>query len=138
MPNIVITNNSTNGVVISDPVFEDELAVYQEQNIAVYAASSLHFSLLGARFEHYRQHPGEDNEYITEMDVENAVRVNEIARKYNISLPTMAQRYLFSMEEATRVVIGARKISQIHHTIDDWKQGALSEPVFEEITDAII
>jgi hypothetical protein len=33
--------------------------------------------------------------------------------------------------------MGARKISQITSTIEDWKQGALEEGIFNEITLAI-
>ncbi len=117
--------------------FEEEIAIYQKENIAVYAASALHFSLLGNRFDTYTQTPPTDTEYITEKEIRNAIQVNDIAKKYNIPLATLAQRYLFSIAEATRVVMGARKISQIQSTIEDWKQGALPQEIFDEITTAI-
>jgi aryl-alcohol dehydrogenase-like predicted oxidoreductase len=117
--------------------FEEEIGLYQQQNMAVYAASALHFSLLGNRFETYTQTPPVGDEYITDRDIQNAIRVNDIAKKYGLPLPTLAQRYLFSMAEATRVVMGARNISQIQNTIDDWRQGALPEEIFNEITRAI-
>jgi predicted aldo/keto reductase-like oxidoreductase len=53
-------------------------------------------------------------------------------------LPTLAQRYLFSMEEATRVVMGARNMSQIQNTFQDWQQGGLSETIFNEITNVLL
>lgn len=118
--------------------FEEEVKLYKAENIAVYAASALHFSLLGNRFETYTQNPPTDTEYITDKEIRIAIKVNQIAKKNNISLPTLAQRYLFSIEEATRVVIGARRIYQIENTISDWKQGALSEDIFNEITNAIL
>ena len=118
--------------------FEEEVALYQQQKISIYAASALHFSLLGNRFEQFIQNQPIDNEFILEREIKNAIQVNEMAKKYGISLPTLAQRYLFSMEEATRVVMGARKINQIKNTIEDWKQGALPEHIFNEITEAII
>jgi aryl-alcohol dehydrogenase-like predicted oxidoreductase len=117
--------------------FEEEIDLYQKENIAVYAASALHFSLLGNRFETYTQTPPTDTEYITAKEIAAANRVNDIAKKYGIPLATLAQRYLFSIQEATRVVMGARKISQITSTIEDWKQGALEEGIFNEITLAI-
>ena len=118
--------------------FEEEMALYQQQNMAVYAASALHFSLLGNRFELFTQNPPTDNEYITEREIRNAIQVNDIAKKYKIPLPTLAQRYLFSMEEATRVVMGARNIRQIQNTIADWQQGALPENIFNEITNVLV
>ncbi len=118
--------------------FDAEIPLYEKENIAVYAASALHFSLLGNRFDTYTQNPPTDNEYITATEIRHARTVNDIAKKYGIPLPTLAQRYLFSMKEATRVVMGARKINQIKNTIADWRQGALPEAIFEEITQAII
>ena len=117
--------------------FDEEISIYQQQNIAVYAASALHFSLLGNRFETYTQTPPNDTDYITDKEIQAAIRVNEIAKKYDIPLATLSQRYLFSIAEATRVVMGARKISQIKSTIDDWQQGALPEAIFNEITNTI-
>lgn len=114
--------------------FEEEIGIYQAQNIAVYAASALHFSLLGNRFEPYTQTPPTDNELITHVEIRNAIAVNEIAKKYGMPLPTLAQRYLFSIGQATRIVMGARNIKQIQNTINDWQQGALSKAIFDEIT----
>ncbi|AQG80721.1 aldo/keto reductase [Spirosoma montaniterrae] len=117
--------------------FDEEVGLYQQQNIAVYAASALHFSLLGNRFETYTKQPPVGDDYISDRDIQNAIRVNEIAKKHGLPLPTLAQRYLFSMAEATRVVMGARTIPQIQNTINDWRQGALPEEVFDEITNTI-
>jgi aryl-alcohol dehydrogenase-like predicted oxidoreductase len=117
--------------------FDNELPALLERNIAYYAASSLHFSLLGNRFDTYTKTPPTDTEYIGNQEISNAIAVNEIAKKYGIPLPTLAQRYLFSIQEATRIVMGARKINQIESTIDDWQQGALPEYIFDEITSAL-
>jgi aryl-alcohol dehydrogenase-like predicted oxidoreductase len=118
--------------------FEEEMAIYERENMAVYAASALHFSLLGNRFEPFTQNPTTDNEYITEREIANAKRVNDIAKKYKMPLPTLAQRYLFSIKEATRVVMGARNIQQIQNTINDWQQGALPKKIFNEITKVLL
>lgn len=117
--------------------FDDEIPRYRREGIAVYAASALHFSLLGNRFGAFTQNPPVGDEYIGEREIRNAIRVNEIAKKHGLPLPTLAQRYLFSIAEATRVVMGARKIDQIQATIADWQQGALPEAVFDEVTKAI-
>ncbi|KAA9036087.1 aldo/keto reductase [Ginsengibacter hankyongi] len=119
--------------------FEDILPKTIPQHISFYAASSLHFGLLGNRFEHFvaQGNKGyEDN--ISLKDIERAVRVNALALRNEIPLAELAQRYLFSVEEATRVVMGARKLSQVTDTVSCWKVGALSKSLFDEITQIIL
>src|ERR1022692_560512 len=58
--------------------FRDILPITIPQNIAFYAASSLHFSLLGNRFEKFVANGNkgyEDN--VTQKDIENAIKVND-------------------------------------------------------------
>jgi len=117
--------------------FNGEIQTYQQEGIAYYAASALHFSLLGNRFEKYKKE-GVDGEWITQLDLENATRVKAIADTYDMSLATLSQRYLFSIKEADRVVMGARTPAQIKATIDDWNAGKLSEEIYNEVTDCII
>ena len=76
-------------------------------------------------------------ENIAISDIETAVLINELAVKIGMPLSEMAQRYLFSIAEATRIVIGARKLNQIINTISSWNAGALSYPQFNEITQII-
>ncbi|WP_152286826.1 aldo/keto reductase [Flavicella marina] len=118
-------------------VFNGDIQQFSKEGIAYYAASALHFSLLGNRFQKYLDE-GVDGEWITENDVKNATAVNNIATEINMPLATLAQRYLFSIKEADRVVMGARTPAQIKATIADWKQGKLSEEIFDRITNAII
>ncbi len=117
--------------------FKDILPVTQKEHILVYAASALHFSLLGNRHEQFvKEDPGYAE--ISTTDIQNAIHVYKIAARNNMPLATLAQRYLFSIEEATRVVIGARNINQIQSTISDWKAGALPEALFNEINEVIL
>ncbi|WP_111708974.1 aldo/keto reductase [Lutibacter citreus] len=117
--------------------FNGEIQKYQKEGIAYYAASALHFSLLGNRFDTYKNE-GVDGEWITQQDLENAFRVKTVADKYGMSLATLSQRYLFSIKEADRVVMGARTPEQIKATIDDWTAGKLSEEIFNEVTNCIL
>ncbi|UII75365.1 aldo/keto reductase [Flagellimonas sp. HMM57] len=118
-------------------VFEGEIQKYKGQEIAYYAASALHFSLLGNRYEKYQQN-GADGQWITKFDLTNAKKVKAIADRKKMPLATLAQRYLFSIKEADRVVMGARNLVQIKSTIEDWKLGKLDPETFEEITSAIL
>ncbi|WP_109830992.1 aldo/keto reductase [Reichenbachiella versicolor] len=117
--------------------FEGQVQQFQEEGIAYYAASALHFSLLGNRYEQYLK-DGVDGEWITESDLANATKVKAIADRLDMPLATLAQRYLFSIKEADRVVMGARNLEQIQSTISDWKLGKLDEETFEEVTDLIL
>jgi aryl-alcohol dehydrogenase-like predicted oxidoreductase len=116
--------------------FEDILPICKKENIFVYAASSLHFSLLGNRYQQFiQQHPGYAE--ISRSDVQNAFVVNKIAKRLGMSLPSLAQRYLFSIAEASRIVVGASTMEQVAHTLNDWNAGALPEDIFNEITTLI-
>ena len=117
--------------------FKELLPVVKQENIMVYAAAALHFSLLGNRFEQFVKRDL-CYEEVSETDIRNAIEVNELANKNDLPLATLAQRYLFSIEEASRVVIGARKINQIQSSIKDWEAGALPEAIFNNITDVIL
>lgn len=118
-------------------VFNGDIQQFHKEEIGYYAASALHFSLLGNRFQKYLDE-GVDGEWITEKDVQNAIEVNKIAQEIEMPLATLAQRYLFSIKEADRIVMGARTLDQIKATISDWKQGKLPEYIFNKITNIII
>lgn len=119
--------------------FGDILPVTIPQGISVYAASSLHFGLLGNRFGRFVSEGNKGyEENISMKDIETAVLVHHLAAKSGMPLAELAQRYLFSMEEATRVVMGARKIDQIRDTIRCWEAGALPKELFAEITKIIL
>lgn len=117
--------------------FNGEIQSYQQEGIAYYAASALHFSLLGNRFDTYKTN-GVDGKWVTQLDLENAIRVKAIADKYNMALATLSQRYLFSILEADRVVMGARTPAQIKATVNDWNAGRLPETIFNEVTACIL
>ncbi len=118
-------------------VFNKEIQQYKNESISYYAASALHFSLLGNRFEQYKKE-GVDGVWITQNDLNNATKVKAIADRIDMPLSTLAQRYLFSIAEADRVVMGARNLKQIKSTIEDWNLGKLPEDIFNEITETII
>ena len=117
--------------------FNGEIQQYKKEGIAYYAASALHFSLLGNRFEKYKKE-GVDGQWITLQDLDNATQVKAIADSLDMPLPTLAQRYLFSIAEADRIVMGARNTEQIKATVDDWQSGKLPKPIFDQITEVML
>lgn len=117
--------------------FEKDIPQIREENIGYYAASALHMGLLGRRLDMYNE-DRPNNEWITNLDVDTAMKTNEIAKKHNIPLSRLALRYLFSMEEADRVVVGPHTQVQLADLLDAWDEGVLSEDIFNEITENII
>lgn len=117
--------------------FNGEIQQYKKEEVAYYAASALHFSLLGNRFENYKEQ-GVDGQFITQQDLDIAIQVKAIADDLDLPLPTLAQRYLFSIAEADRIVMGARNTQQIKATIADWESGKLPKEIFDKITELIL
>mgnify|MGYP006126166203 CR=1 FL=1 len=93
--------------------------------------------LLGRRLETYANEIP-NNEWISNLDVDIALKVNNIAKKCDIPLFRLALRYVFSLKEADRVVVGLTKQAQMEDLIEAWGEGKLPEEVFDEITTSII
>jgi aryl-alcohol dehydrogenase-like predicted oxidoreductase len=117
--------------------FKKDIPQIQKENIAYYAASALHMGLLGRRLEAYsNERP--NNEWVTNLDVDIALKVNDIAKKHNIPLSRLALRYVFSTKEADRVNVGPTTKDQLIDLLEAWDEGKLPESIFEEITNTII
>lgn len=112
-----------------------ELPVYQQYNIAYYAASPLTMGLLGRRFAEFVQQPPD---WVPARDRAAARRIHALAADVELPLPTLAHRYLFSMVEADRVIIGAGNRVDLQTTLAGYKAGALPKALFEQITDTIL
>ncbi|WP_299664980.1 aldo/keto reductase [uncultured Polaribacter sp.] len=116
--------------------FQKDLQIIEKENMAYYAASALHMGLLGRRLEQYRKERP-NNEWISNDDVDVAIAVRKIAQKMNIPLSRLALRYVFSIAEADRVVVGPTRMEQLTDVLDAWEEGKLPEEIFDEITNTI-
>jgi aryl-alcohol dehydrogenase-like predicted oxidoreductase len=117
--------------------FNKDIPQIQKENIAYYAASALHMGLLGRRlYEYNEERP--NNEWISNLDVDVALKTNEIAQKYGIPISRLALRYVFSIEEADRVVVGPTSKAQLKDLITAWNAGKLPEHIFDEISNSIL
>lgn len=117
--------------------FTYDIPRFREEGLAVYAASSLHMGLLGSKYNEYVRNPPE-SEWIRKVHIANAVRINKIAQKNGIPLTNLALRYLFSMEEADRVVLGPKTIEELRRSLDSWEEGLLEEEVFNQVTGVLL
>lgn len=116
---------------------EHDIPKFQKEGLAVYAASSLHMGLLGSRFEEFVQNPP-DSEWIRDHHIDNAVKVNKIALENGVTLSNLALRYLFSIQEADRVVLGPSNMEEFKGSLSAWKEGPVEEELFDQITESII
>ncbi|GAA4940805.1 aldo/keto reductase [Algibacter agarivorans] len=117
--------------------FERDIPQIKNENIAYYAASALHMGLLGRRLNQYNEERP-NNEWITNTDVDNALKINKISEKHKIPLSRLALRYVFSIEEADRVVVGPTTKEQLVDLLNAWDEGKLPENIFDEITNTIV
>ncbi|QCX40341.1 aldo/keto reductase [Aureibaculum algae] len=117
--------------------FDNDIPQIQKENIGYYAASALHMGLLGSRLEQYaNERP--NNEWITNLDVDTAFKINDIAIENDITLSRLALRYVFSIKEADRVVVGPTTKDQLIDLLNAWDEGKLSESIFNDITNIIL
>lgn len=116
--------------------FQKDLPIIAKENMAYYAASALHMGLLGSRLDLYNDERP-NNEWISNDDVDVALAVAKIAKKSNIPLSRLALRYVFSIAEADRVVVGPTKMEQLTDVLNAWEEGKLPEDLFNEITNTI-
>lgn len=112
---------------------EDIIPTLQQRGLQYYAASPLHFGLLGSRFKDLTQQA--PNEWMSAADQAAAKALHQLAQSLDLSLPSLAQRYLFSVKEANWVVVGASNPAQMQTTIQDWKAGPLPKEIFEQINE---
>lgn len=116
--------------------FAHDIPTFIEEGLAIYAASSLHMGLLGSRFNQYVTHPPE-SEWIRQVHIDNAIKVNKIAKENGMSLTNLALRYLFSIDEADRVVLGPKNLEEVKKSISFWEKGPLPRNIFEEVTEVL-
>ncbi len=117
--------------------FKHDILKFKDEDLAIYAASSLHMGLLGSKFSEYVENPP-DNEWIQRSHIENAIKVKQIAEQNNLSLTDISLRYLFSMEEADRVVLGPSTIDEVKESLRIWEKGPLDKEIFEQITEILL
>lgn len=102
----------------------------KSKGIDFYVASPLYMGLLGNRFEEYTASPPE---WLQKSSIERAEQVKMIADRHQMSLSSIAHRFLLSVPENFKVVIGPKDSCQLCQTIFDFRQGALPDNIIEEI-----
>ena len=113
---------------------QSDIPFFRTHGLTTYQGSALHMGLLGNRFEKYRETPPA---WISEDALARAGKAHALAQRLGMKLPTLAHRYLLSMQEVDYLVLGARNLPQLTATLADCRAGRLEATVFEELTDLI-
>jgi aryl-alcohol dehydrogenase-like predicted oxidoreductase len=103
----------------------------RQAGLATYGASPLHMGLLGGRYDEFvRERP----DWVWAPQIERAVRLRALAEKHGMTLPTLAHRFLFSVAEVDRTVIGARSPAELTAALADFSAGPLPAGLFDAIS----
>ena len=114
---------------IFDGLAED-LPRVRRAGLATYGASPLHMGLLGSRHEEFLRAPPE---WVWAAPRARALRLRALADRRGLTLPALAHRFLFSVAEIDRVVIGARTPAELEDAWAAWQAGPLPADVFAEV-----
>lgn len=109
---------------------KDSLPHSTRQGMEFYVASPLHMGLLGNRFESFISSPPD---WLEKPAIEKAKLLKKIADQNQMELHSLAIRFLYTIKEDIKIVIGPSDTSQLNHLIDDIGLGALPEQMVEDI-----
>lgn len=104
----------------------------QSKDIEFYSASPLHMGLLGNRYQEFMASPPA---WFDKEIIDRAIHVKKIADKHQLSLPSLAHRFILSVQENFKMVIGPSNTHQLLETLADIKEGCLSNTIFKEIVE---
>src|SRR6185437_9898930 len=125
---VVMEYNRLN-VCWTDPLYST-LSDCKSKGIDFYAASPLYMGLLGNRFEEYIASPPE---WLQTSSIKRAEQVKMIADRYQIRLASIAHRFLLSVPENLKIVIGPKDSNQLQQAVIDFREGPLPKNIMEEI-----
>lgn len=95
-----------------------------------YAASPLNMGLLGRNFFEFTSN---QPEWLDDKSVLQAIRINSIAKEYDMALQLLAHRFLLTIPAQFKMVIGAANQEQLTNTLGAIKAGELPATVYNEI-----
>jgi D-threo-aldose 1-dehydrogenase len=105
------------------------------KGIDYYAASPLYMGLLGDRFDEYSASPPG---WLEKVYIERANQAKMIAGRSQMSLSSLAHRFLLSIPKDFKIVIGPKDSHQLRQTIVDFGEGPLVNNLVEKIKKYII
>ena len=114
---------------VIDGIAED-MPRLRRAGVATYGASPLHMGLLGSKFDKFvRDRP----EWVGSGPIARALRLRALAERHGLPLATLAHRFLFSVAEIDRVVLGACTPAELVRALADFSAGPLPAGLFAEV-----
>ena len=115
--------------------YPQDIERIQKSNALFWAASPLHMGVLTDQLEKRSKSP---SNFFPMSCFEIAARVEVIAKKYDMSLSTLAHRFVASLQDANKIVIGPSTRKELEDTLKALKRGALQVDVYNEVCEAIL
>jgi aryl-alcohol dehydrogenase-like predicted oxidoreductase len=110
----------------------DDLPRLRRAGVLTYGASPLHMGLLGARYDDFvRDRP----DWIWGPQIERAIRLKALAERNSLLLRELSHRFMFSLAEIDRTVIGAKNRAELDTALADFAAGPLPAELFTEVCD---
>lgn len=107
---------------------------YRKHKLEIYEGSPLMMGLLGMRLNSYSKSPPA---WISAEMIKQATDLQVLASKYNMTLATMAHRFLLFSNEIDRMVVGPANYLQLEATLSDIKIGPLDSDLLKKIQTVI-
>lgn len=105
-----------------------------QQGVLIYQGSPLHMGLLG---NSYTLLASQRPDWLPQRVIENAQMANSLAEQSDMSLTSLAHRFMMSIYEIDFMVIGAKNMLELKSTLKDYETGQLDEKLFNRIIEQI-
>jgi aryl-alcohol dehydrogenase-like predicted oxidoreductase len=111
---------------------EYDIPLVKQENLVYHAAAPLHMGLLTERLVEFLSYPPE-TEWISNKDLQSARGVAALAIKWDLPLPELAFRFILSIAEADRLVMGPTNLKEMQQNLEFYDKGILPKENFEAI-----
>ncbi|HEY9257256.1 aldo/keto reductase [Chitinophaga sp.] len=128
MFDVVMEFNRLNASEVA--ALHDSLPFCIANHIPYYAASPLNMGLLGKCIGSFKQMRPQ---WLSAEALQMALQLEQVAEKYQMSLPTLAHRFLLSLPYTFNIVLGPSNKIELDASISDFSQGPLPEEILHEI-----
>ena len=108
----------------------NDFIYYKQHGLKIYEGSPLMMGLLGRRLDQYVQMPPN---WLSNEQLNKALKFHSLAVEYGVELSTLAHRYLLFQCEIDRMVIGPRNDHQMRVTLNDIEMGPLPFDIVHKI-----
>ncbi|MCK0156110.1 aldo/keto reductase [Cellulophaga sp. F20128] len=116
--------------LVEQKALKEDFPFYRKHHLKIYEGSPLMMGLLGNRLETYAKDPPS---WLPLKTIAQAGELKLLAVENNMTLATMAHRYLLFSNNIDRMVIGPAVLQQLEATIRDIKMGPLDNLLLEKI-----